>query len=252
MVAAATRRRLPTLRGCWQVVPPACCARVHLRASAGPNSRKLSRPRGPIRHTKRMEIAHDGSPLVGGRRPVPSLPTQFSGYRWRWGWRSRGIRRRLDHFVNLGIDGVWISPIYPSPMADHGYDVSDYCGIDPIFGTLADFDRLIAEMHERGLRLILDLCRTIPRICIHGFSSRPAAAIPPCVTGMSGAIRPPMAAPRQLAQSRRRVPGLDFRSAHRAILPAFLPARATGSQLAQSCRASGDARRAALVAGPRR
>ncbi len=67
-----------------------------------------------------------------------------------------GIRRRLDHFVNLGIDGVWISPIYPSPMADHGYDVSDYCGIDPIFGTLADFDRLLAEMHERGLRLILD------------------------------------------------------------------------------------------------
>ena len=61
-----------------------------------------------------------------------------------------GIRRRLDHLVDLGIDGVWISPIYPSPMADHGYDVSDYCGIDPIFGTLADFDRLIAEMHERG------------------------------------------------------------------------------------------------------
>ena len=49
-----------------------------------------------------------------------------------------GIRQRLDHFVDLGIDGVWISPIYPSPMADYGYDVSDYCGIDPSFGTRRD------------------------------------------------------------------------------------------------------------------
>jgi len=68
----------------------------------------------------------------------------------------RGILRRLDYLVELGIDAIWISPIYPSPMADFGYDISDYCGIDPLFGTMADFDTLLAEVHRRGLRLILD------------------------------------------------------------------------------------------------
>ena len=67
-----------------------------------------------------------------------------------------GVRRRLDHLVDLGVDAVWLSPIFPSPMADFGYDVADYCGVDPLFGTLEDFDRLIAEVHGRGLKLILD------------------------------------------------------------------------------------------------
>lgn len=67
-----------------------------------------------------------------------------------------GIRERLDYLVDLGIDAIWISPIYPSPMADFGYDVADYCGIDLIFGTMEDFDRLLEEVHRRGLRLILD------------------------------------------------------------------------------------------------
>jgi alpha-glucosidase len=67
-----------------------------------------------------------------------------------------GIRQRLDYLVDLGIDAVWISPIYPSPMADFGYDVADYCGINPIFGTMQDFDSLLEEVHRRGLRMILD------------------------------------------------------------------------------------------------
>jgi alpha-glucosidase len=67
-----------------------------------------------------------------------------------------GILARLDYLVQLGVDAVWISPIYPSPMADFGYDVADYCGIDPIFGTMEDFDRLLTELHRRGLRMILD------------------------------------------------------------------------------------------------
>lgn len=67
-----------------------------------------------------------------------------------------GVRRRLDHLVGLGVDAIWLSPIFPSPMADFGYDVADYCGVDPIFGTLEDLDRLIAEAHARGLKLILD------------------------------------------------------------------------------------------------
>src|SRR5438552_5564972 len=67
-----------------------------------------------------------------------------------------GIRRRLDYLAWLGVDAVWISPIYPSPMKDGGYDISDYCDISPIFGTLADFDGLLQEVHARGLKLILD------------------------------------------------------------------------------------------------
>ena len=67
-----------------------------------------------------------------------------------------GLRRRLDYLTWLGVDAVWISPIYPSPMADFGYDVADYCGIAPEFGTLADFDALVADAHARGLKVILD------------------------------------------------------------------------------------------------
>ena len=73
----------------------------------------------------------------------------------------RGITSRLDHLNgradSLGIDGIWISPFYPSPMADFGYDVSDYCDVDPSFGTLADFDELISAAHDRGIRVIVDL-----------------------------------------------------------------------------------------------
>jgi len=68
----------------------------------------------------------------------------------------RGIERRLDHLVDLGVDAIWLSPIFPSPMADFGYDVADYRGIDPRFGTLDDFDRLLAAAHGRGLKLLLD------------------------------------------------------------------------------------------------
>lgn len=68
----------------------------------------------------------------------------------------RGIIERLDYLVWLGIDAIWISPIFPSPMADFGYDISDYRDIDPRFGTLAEFDHLLAEAHRRGLRVLLD------------------------------------------------------------------------------------------------
>ncbi|MDP3861860.1 MAG: alpha-amylase family glycosyl hydrolase [Phaeovulum sp.] len=67
-----------------------------------------------------------------------------------------GITRRLEHVARLGADAIWISPVFPSPMADMGYDVSDYRGIEPLFGTLADFDALLARAHDLGLRVILD------------------------------------------------------------------------------------------------
>ena len=68
-----------------------------------------------------------------------------------------GVLDKLDHVSDtLGADAIWLSPFFPSPMADFGYDVSDYCDVDPLFGTLADFDRLLQASHARGLKVILD------------------------------------------------------------------------------------------------
>ena len=68
-----------------------------------------------------------------------------------------GIIAKLDYLQWLGVDAIWLSPINPSPMADFGYDVSNYHDIDPIFGSLADFDRLVSEAHARGIRIVLDM-----------------------------------------------------------------------------------------------
>lgn len=68
-----------------------------------------------------------------------------------------GIYQRLDHIQSLNVDAIWLSPIYPSPMHDFGYDVADYTGINPLFGTMEDFDRLLADVHRRGLKLVIDL-----------------------------------------------------------------------------------------------
>ncbi len=67
-----------------------------------------------------------------------------------------GIRRHLDHLEWLGVDALWLSPFFTSPMKDFGYDVADYCDVDPLFGTLADFDRLVEHCHARGIRLLID------------------------------------------------------------------------------------------------
>ncbi|MFD2998923.1 alpha-amylase family glycosyl hydrolase [Pontibacter toksunensis] len=69
----------------------------------------------------------------------------------------KGIISRLDYLKWLGITAIWVSPIYPSPMADFGYDISDYCAIHPLFGDMDDFDELLRQVHERDMKLILDL-----------------------------------------------------------------------------------------------
>src|SRR5215467_5616645 len=68
----------------------------------------------------------------------------------------RGIQQRLPYLIELGIGAIWISPIFPSPMADFGYDVCNYTNIDPVFGTLADFEGLVAAAHDRGIKVLLD------------------------------------------------------------------------------------------------
>ena len=74
----------------------------------------------------------------------------------------KGIIEKLDHLNDgngggLGVDAIWFSPFFPSPQADFGYDVSEYCDIDPNYGTIKDFDKLVDESHKRGIKIILDL-----------------------------------------------------------------------------------------------
>ncbi|MDO6964326.1 beta-galactosidase BglA [Rhizobium alvei] len=83
-------------------------------------------------------------------------PRSFQDSRGTGSGDLAGIVRRLPYVASLGVDAIWLSPFFKSPMADMGYDVSDYCAVDPMFGTLADFDRLVAEAHLLGLKVMID------------------------------------------------------------------------------------------------
>ena len=104
-----------------------------------------------------------------------------------------GITEKLDYLSWLGVDAIWLSPIYPSPMADFGYDVSDYTDIHPLFGTLLDFDRLLSEAHRLGLKVILDFVPNHTSDEHPWFVGRALHARAPNATGTSGATPPPAA-----------------------------------------------------------
>ena len=88
-----------------------------------------------------------------------------------------GLRTRLPYLADLGVDAIWMTPFYPSPLADGGYDVADYRDVDPRLGTLAGFDELVAEAAELGLRVIVDL---VPNHCSseHPYFKAALAAAP--------------------------------------------------------------------------
>src|SRR5207248_2495757 len=147
------------------------------RTLARRHTREATRPTRYLRSQRRRSLH------LGGRRGGPRLsrhphaqgPVRMTALWWQTGViyqiypRSfqdtngdgigdlKGIERRLAYLAGLGVDAIWISPIYPSPMADFGYDVADHCNIDSRFGTLADFDDLLAQAHARGLKVLLDL-----------------------------------------------------------------------------------------------
>ncbi len=73
-----------------------------------------------------------------------------------------GLRSRLPHLADLGVDAIWLTPFYPAPLADGGYDFSDYCAVDPRLGTMADFDALVKDGEVHGIRVIVDL---VPNHC---------------------------------------------------------------------------------------
>src|ERR1035437_9108036 len=121
-------------------------------------------------------LSAGGQTVPAQSTPQPSAATQASEQDW---WKNaviyeiyprsfqdsngdgigdlNGITQRLDYLKSLGVDAIWLSPIYPSPQVDFGYDISDYENIDPQYGTLADFDRLVAEAKKRDIRIIMDM-----------------------------------------------------------------------------------------------
>lgn len=120
-----------------------------------------------------------------------------------------GITEKLDYLHGLGIETLWLNPIFASPNADNGYDISDYRQIMPDFGTMEDFDRLLKETHARGMRLLLDLVLTTPATSIPG-SARPAPrGRTPTTTTTSGGRRNRATRPTARAISTRRaMPGV--------------------------------------------
>jgi hypothetical protein len=102
-----------------------------------------------------------------------------------------GITAKLDYIAGLGADIVWISPFFTSPMKDFGYDVADYCDVDPMFGTLADFDALIARAHSLGLKIMID--QVLSHTAEVGSPKAARAATIRRPTGMSGPILSPTA-----------------------------------------------------------
>ena len=148
----------------------------------------------------------------------------------------RGIEARLDHLAWLGVDALWMSPIFPSPMHDFGYDVADYTGVDPVFGSLEDFEALVTAARARGLDVLLDLVPCHTSIEHPWFREHPDWYIwrdePNNWLSAFG--------------------GLGVEPARRSLLPALLLSRAAGSRLAQSRGRGGDAGRPALLARARR
>ena len=133
--------------------------------------------------------------------------------------------RASAYLRELGVDGLWLTPFYPSPGADHGYDVADYVDVDPLFGTLDDFDDLLRDAHALGLRVVIDV---VPN---HTSSEHPwfrnALADPshPDRARYVFAARPRRRAAEQLAVELRR-PCLDARRGERRVVPAPVRARA--------------------------
>ena len=168
-----------------------------------------------------------------------------------------GVLARLDHLTDLGVDVLWLSPVYPSPQADNGYDISDYQDIDPLFGTLAQLDELIAALHARGMKLLMDLvvnhtsdehpwfveCRSSPDVCQAGLVLVAATA------RRHGRRRPGRGAD-QLAVLLLRA-GLDPRPGQRRVLPAPVRPQAARPQLGEPRGPAGDLRDDAVVARPR-
>ncbi len=164
-----------------------------------------------------------------------------------------GMSSRLPYLAELGVDAVWVSPIYPSPMADFGYDVADYCNIDPMFGTLADFKQFADRAHGLGMKVLLDFVPNHSSDRHPWFEESRSSRDNPKRDwylwrdpAPGGGSRPTTG---RAAWGEVRV---GMGRAYRPVLLSRVPARTAGSELAQPAGAPRDGRRAAVLARSRR
>ena len=154
----------------------------------------------------------------------------------------RGITAHLDHLEWLGVDGLWLNPTFPSPNADWGFDVSDYCGVHPELGTLEDLDELVARAGERGIRVLLDLVPNHTSDQHPWFRERRDFYV--WREGRNGG-------PPNNWKSNFGGPGVDARRGQRPVVPAQLHARSARPRLVERGRARRVRRHPALLDGPR-
>ena len=154
----------------------------------------------------------------------------------------RGITAHLDHLEWLGVDGLWLNPTFPSPNADWGFDVSDYCGVHPDLGTLEDLDELVARAGERGIKVLLDLVPNHTSDQHPWFRERRDFYV--WREGRNGG-------PPNNWMSNFGGPGVDARRGQRPVVPAQLHARSARPRLVERGRARGLRRHPALLDGPR-
>jgi len=141
-----TRQELTIRRACCRFVQ-----RIITAAAAKSNPRPL----GQRRDMK--NIHHDTPDWWRGCVIYQIYPRSFQDSNGDGIGDLAGIVERIPYIASLGVDAIWISPFFTSPMKDFGYDISDFCNVDPIFGTLADFDAVVASAHEHGLKVMTDL-----------------------------------------------------------------------------------------------
>src|SRR5579863_7131237 len=127
------------------------CRRVGASCSASQEEDRVAQTRGAAEEMPRRTVPWWQSAVL-----YQIYPRSFQDSNGDGIGDLAGIIGRLDYIKHLGVDAIWLSPIFPSPMADFGYDVSDYTAIDPVFGDLATFDTLVAKAHAMGLRILLD------------------------------------------------------------------------------------------------
>ena len=150
-----------------------------------------------------------------------------------------GIVQRLPYLTELGVDAIWFSPIFPSPMADFGYDISDYTDIDPLFGSLADFDALLAAAHAHGLKLFSIWCRTTPPISTPGSGkAAPRHEVPARLVYLAGSGRG-WRSPNNWRSDSAAAPGnMIVRPASTTIMLFWPPSRISTGAMPTSARQS--------------
>ena len=109
-----------------------------------------------LAETEQTAATRSASPWWKGAAIYQIYPRSFADSNGDGIGDLRGVTGKLDYVRSLGVDAIWLSPFFVSPMRDFGYDVADYCGVDPVFGTLGDFDALAERAHALGLKVIID------------------------------------------------------------------------------------------------